>query len=673
MVLTSASGTQVTLHNRQGSGADNIKATYSGVFGTMLNSSIKGNWTLSVGDYAGGDTGVLKSWSINATYRPAPPASTTSPTSASSVVFSDDFESNLSKWIETGDGNWRTTTSQAQRIPTLPGSSSTNKVLGSDNCDNTCTMTLKTPINLTTYSAATLSFSRILDSSLDRGEYLKVELYNGSRWNTVFNWSHGSGDDHRWHSESYNLSSYLTVSNFKIRFVSHQSSTAEDIQIDNVRITATAKGTTAPAPAPTPTPAPMPTPAPTPTPTPAPTPAPTPTPPSSSNYTVYLADTDDREVLAFSKTGAYQGVFVTARSGGLGKVWDVAFGPDNHLYVSDDSYSKIRKYNGSTGAPISTSSGWATTQGYPRGLVWNGSTLYVATSMGVERFSSTGTSLGYFGDASRNPSTSGAPSIRSLYDVVFCPDNRMYVADRSGGKILYYTASAGTYLGTISGSSPNTHRATGVECGTAMSGSGTSLYQSGDDRGRVNEINPTNSRLVRQITSLIDEPYGMDMDGAGVLYVANKDDDNIVKIASGTTSVFATGNRMDDPRGLTTGRVYSGSSSSESAAQPAGAENDGPEIAVLSSGTAVTGSIPLAAGQQTSLDVRVSDPDGDAVTVTAIPDMLPASAISVADGGDGTATVTLSAASVPAGTYVFWISASDGKESEREPFLVVIQ
>ena len=166
---------------------------------------------------------------------------------------------------------------------------------------------------------------------------------------------------------------------------------------------------------------------------------------------------------------------------------------------------------------------------------------------------------------------------------------------------------------------------------------------------------------------------GRTPDGAGVLYVANKDDDNIVKIASGTTSVFATGNRMDDPRGLTTGRVYSGSSSSESAAQPAGAENDGPEIAVLSSGTAVTGSIPLAAGQQTSLDVRVSDPDGDAVTVTAIPDMLPASAISVADGGDGTATVTLSAASVPAGTYVFWISASDGKESEREPFVVVVQ
>ena len=163
----------------------------------------------------------------------------------------------------------------------------------------------------------------------------------------------------------------------------------------------------------------------------------------------------------------------------------------------------------------------------------------------------------------------------------------------------------------------------------------------------------------------------MAMDSAGVLYVANKDDDNIVKIASGTPSVFATASRVDDPRGLTTGRVYS--SSSESAAQSAGTENDGPEIAVLSSGTAVTGSIPLAAGQQTSLDVRVSDPDGDAVTITAIPDMLPASAISVADGGDGTATVTLSAASVPAGTYVFWISASDGKESEREPFLVVVQ
>lgn len=55
------------------------------------------------------------------------------------------------------------------------------------------------------------------------------------------------------------------------------------------------------------------------------------------------------------------------------------------------------------------------------------------------------------------------------------------------------------------------------------------------------------------------------------------------------------------------------------------------------------------------------------------PDMPPASAISTADGGDGTATVTLSAASVQAGTHVFWTSALDGKEAEREPFVAVVQ
>ena len=47
------------------------------------------------------------------------------------------------------------------------------------------------------------------------------------------------------------------------------------------------------------------------------------------------------------------------------------------------------------------------------------------------------------------------------------------------------------------------------------------------------------------------------------------------------------------------------------------------------------------------------------------PDMLPASAISSADGGDGNATATPSAASVPAGTYVFWISASDVRVRAR--------
>ena len=136
------------------------------------------------------------------------------------------------------------------------------------------------------------------------------------------------------------------------------------------------------------------------------------------------------------------------------------------------------------------------------------------------------------------------------------------------------------------------------------------------------------------------------------------------RVSDPTASTFETGDNMDDA-----GQAHDSPSSSI----PPDEENDGPEIEVLSSDVEAAGSIQLAAGQQTSLDVRVLDPDGDAVTITAYADTFPGYAISVADGGDGTATVMLDAASVPAGTYVFWMSASDGKESEREPFTVVVQ
>ena len=446
----------------------------------------------------------------------------------------------------------------------------------------------------------------------------------------------------------------------------------KDVQAGNVAVTATPGGATAPAPltgrahrgrrpvegatAPAPAPAPL------------------------TDYTVYPADTDDREVLAFSKAGACQEVFVSARSGGPGRAWDAAFGPDGHLYVSDNTYKKVRRYNWSAGAAISPSAaGWAATEGYPHGLAWRGSTLYVATATGVERSSSTGSALGYFGDASRSPSTSGATAVVSPHDPVFCAGNSMYVADRSPGAILYCSASAGTYLGQIPGSrSPDAYRATGVECGTAMSGSGTSLYQSGDDGGRVNEINPSTKALVRTVTSLIDEPYGMDLSGSGVLYVANKDGDNIVKISSGAPAVFAAGNRMDGPRGLTVGPLYSGSASGssgpsrQSSPPPQQQQNDGPGIIVSHGSAALFSPLQLAPGQSATLSVRAADPDGDAVSITASTDTLPPSSISVADPGGGTATVTLTSAGLPPGTYVFWIEASDGKEGEREPYAVIV-
>jgi peptidoglycan/xylan/chitin deacetylase (PgdA/CDA1 family) len=149
------------------------------------------------------------------------------------TLFSDDFESGFTKWTETGEGDWNLESPSEIQVP----GNSSNLVAHSDNCDSTCTITITNSINLSSYSSDTLSFWRFVDNALDNGEYLKVELYDGSQWNTVFNWTNNSGDDNIWHQETVNLASYIGISDFKVRFVSHESGGLEETEIDDVIIT----------------------------------------------------------------------------------------------------------------------------------------------------------------------------------------------------------------------------------------------------------------------------------------------------------------------------------------------------------------------------------------------------------------------------------------------------
>ena len=72
--LTSPAGTQVVLHNRTGSGTDNIIGTYpttlvpAGDLGAFIGEEMLGAWTLTVGDFAGGDVGTLNSWCVTVVY-----------------------------------------------------------------------------------------------------------------------------------------------------------------------------------------------------------------------------------------------------------------------------------------------------------------------------------------------------------------------------------------------------------------------------------------------------------------------------------------------------------------------------------------------------------------------------------------------------------------------------
>ncbi len=72
--LTSPTGTTVVLHNRTGSSTDDVYGWYplelapDGDLGLFAGEGTDGDWTLSVSDNAGADTGTLNNWCLKLTY-----------------------------------------------------------------------------------------------------------------------------------------------------------------------------------------------------------------------------------------------------------------------------------------------------------------------------------------------------------------------------------------------------------------------------------------------------------------------------------------------------------------------------------------------------------------------------------------------------------------------------
>lgn len=166
--------------------------------------------------------------------------------SAAADIFFDDFSSGLSFWTQstnqdqdnynrwTQPGVWN-----AEILHTrtgYPSDGSYAPAAHADNCDAGCTLTLANSIDLSDVDAAILRFLRFVDSSIDSGEYLTVDLYDGESWQTVFFWTENNGDDDQWHLEEIDLRDYAGTDDFRIRFTTQSSSAYEHVQIDDVRI-----------------------------------------------------------------------------------------------------------------------------------------------------------------------------------------------------------------------------------------------------------------------------------------------------------------------------------------------------------------------------------------------------------------------------------------------------
>ena len=153
------------------------------------------------------------------------------------TIFHDAFETgNLAGWNVTDySDTWDSYPPEGGVNPS--DHPAANKVAQVSWCDITCTMSIS-GFNLSVYADPEfLQLYRYVDDELDNGEYLSLEVYNGTAWAELDRWTpEESDDDDVWHLEEYSLSNYTGVSNFGMRFTAVMSSLDEAVAIDDVRI-----------------------------------------------------------------------------------------------------------------------------------------------------------------------------------------------------------------------------------------------------------------------------------------------------------------------------------------------------------------------------------------------------------------------------------------------------
>jgi putative hemolysin/PKD repeat protein len=142
-------------------------------------------------------------------------------------LFIDSFEDYyLSNWVQDSQNDWFCSPQRA-----VEGSRSAEV----DGWAQNASLTLKEAVNLSEVSDATLSFSWLIESGVDSGEYLALDLWDGTSWNEAARLRGDVDLENVWHNEVIELGSYLR-DDFKLRFRGKMSATDEDANVDLVRI-----------------------------------------------------------------------------------------------------------------------------------------------------------------------------------------------------------------------------------------------------------------------------------------------------------------------------------------------------------------------------------------------------------------------------------------------------
>jgi subtilisin-like proprotein convertase family protein len=212
--LTSPAGTVIALHNRTGSGADDIVTTYDDEGGgTVPAASLSGldgertagQWRLRVSDAANTDTGTLNGWSL----RIAQAAGGCQPRQ---VVYSEPLDTNPG-WTTTGQWGFGVPTgggsSNGAKDPTsgATGSNVYGYNLAGDYTNSMPAYTLtSTAFDCTGLTGTKVSFKRWLNVESSSYDKASVAVSNdGTSWTTL--WQNGATlKETAWSTVTYDIS-----------------------------------------------------------------------------------------------------------------------------------------------------------------------------------------------------------------------------------------------------------------------------------------------------------------------------------------------------------------------------------------------------------------------------------------------------------------------------------